>query len=119
MIAEAHDKDPVLRAQYFLQEEFDVFLMLLTEMVLAAAGIDNQSESQRQVRAFGKGMDSLRHGIFEQLNVVGREVGDELALRVARDEPQVDQVHIDMEYVLRGCRGWRSECTQQEPTPAP
>src|SRR5262249_10998938 len=76
---------------------FEVFLVLLREMFLAAAGVNDESERERDVDAFGKEGDLLRNVVLEDFDVVLGKVVDECAARIAGGEGYVHKIHARLE----------------------
>ena len=64
------------------------------ERALAAAGVHHQAEGERNIHAAGKEGNLLKHAIFQHLEVFPGEGCDQLALRVAHGEADVDQLHV-------------------------
>jgi len=89
--------------------------MLLVEMSLAAARIDNQAERQRDIRAAGEKRDVLRGGLFEYFEIVFGQAAGQGAMRVAHGEREVDQIdiHLDARLLLGGAEVNKSEESQQ------
>ena len=69
--------------------------MLFHEMLLAAAGIDNEAERQRQILASSKEGNRLRLAVVEDLKVVSCEIRDESTAGVANSERYIDQANAD------------------------
>lgn len=84
MIAETHDECPVARRQHVVQECFQVMVMLLDKMLLAAADVNNQPRCQRNIRAAGEEGDRLRHAVLEHFKVVPGQIGGPRASRTAK-----------------------------------
>src|SRR5208337_4571978 len=80
-----------------LQEFRDVAIVLLDESVLAAAGIDDQTEAQRQLGFTGEETDGLRDAVVEDFEIVLVEVADDLAARRANTGGDVDQLGLGLE----------------------
>ena len=73
---------------------------------LAAAGVEQDADGQRQVLLLGEALDGLRIVVLGHLAVVFAQVGDEAVL-VARGEVDVDQVDVDLQRGGVGTHGLR------------
>src|SRR5712692_5641050 len=93
VVAKADQEGSVFRPQNIFQKDFQVALMFLGKVFLAAADVDNQSQRQGKVNAPGKKGNLLLHGVFKYLNVVLGEVVYQSAVRVADGETNVYQIH--------------------------
>ena len=79
-------------------DELDGGFLLEAEAVAdAVAGIDQDAEAQRQVALGGELHDGLRLLVFEDLEVVLGQVGDEAALLVGDGEEHVDAGDVDLD----------------------
>ena len=54
------------------------------ELALAAAGIDNQTNAQRQFRLAGEELNLLSNTVFKDLEIIAAKPRDKLPQRIAR-----------------------------------
>ena len=73
------------------------FLLHVEHSELAAGGINEDAEGQRQIRFGGEVFDGLRLAVFEDLEVIFGEVGNERAVLVFDVEEESDHVDADFE----------------------
>jgi hypothetical protein len=64
------EKGAVARAEDIFQENFEVVLVFFGEVLLAAAGVEDQAERERDVHAAGEMGDFLWDGVFHEVKVV-------------------------------------------------
>src|SRR4029077_19597182 len=96
---EIHDKRQILLfAQQIVQKTVAGASSRIQNAPLAEAGIDKQSQAQRQIAFFGEIVDVLRAAIFRQSEGVLVEVRDDLAVLVADGGDDVDGFHVDRDF---------------------
>src|SRR6266403_5993897 len=100
MVPKRHEKCPILWPQHFLQEYFQVLLVLLCKMVLASAHIHDQPQRQRNVRALRKKRDLLWRRVLEYLNVFLCEALHQRSARIPHRERHVHQIYRNMNRLL-------------------
>src|SRR5580698_8781465 len=84
MIAKADQKHPVFRPKDVVEKDFQVVLVLLRKLILAAAEIDYQPERERNIDTVGKEGNLLRDRIFKDFNIVFSETVHQRAARITR-----------------------------------
>ena len=89
----------VLFTQDFAEEVAADFLFHIEHARLAAAGVDQDAEGEREIGFGGEIFDGLGLAVFRHLEVVLRQAGDEAALFVLHIEKQLDDIDIDLERV--------------------
>ena len=94
MVAEAQQEGAILRSQRGAQKGPQIPLVRLQEGALTAAHVDHQPERERNIDAAREEGDLLGHAVFEDFEVVLRQVGDQLPLIVAHREADIDQMHV-------------------------
>jgi len=87
--------------QHLLQEAAAGVPLRVEHFVLAAAGLDKQAESEREIGIGRKGPDRLRPPVFLQREVILGEVADDFAFLVAHGDGKRD------DFDLGGCGGSR------------
>ena len=117
MIPKANQQNPVLRPQDLLQKNFQVLLVLLSELILAPAHIHNQRQRQRQICAPRKKLDLLRHRIFQQLHILPLQAFHQLPLRIPRRERHIHQLHIHLDRSLPHRNSAQARGTHQQAAP--
>jgi site-specific DNA recombinase len=80
---EMRDESPIAIAQYLVEKRVTCASFALQHARLAAAGIHQQSDRERQAGFLRKVADGLRHAIFQQHEVVAIQIFDEPAFPVA------------------------------------
>jgi hypothetical protein len=70
VVAEADHERAVARGEDVLEKNAEVVFVLLDEVLLAATGVDNQAEGERQVLGTGEEGDGLKLVVVEDLEVV-------------------------------------------------
>src|SRR6266852_1288018 len=115
MVSEAQHEGPVLWPKDILKEHLQVVLVLLGEMILAAAGIDNQSESERHVGTSGEESNFLRNRVLKNLEVVLGQVFDQCPAGIPYREGHTDKVDLDANRLLRKTDG-SQQCKHQRGT---
>jgi hypothetical protein len=70
MVAEAQHEGTVLWPKDILKEHFQVVLVLLGEMILAAASIHDQSQGERHIGASREESNLLSNRVFKNLEIV-------------------------------------------------
>jgi hypothetical protein len=100
VISETHQKYSVLWAQDVFQEDLKVTLMLLGELILASAEVDDQPERQGNIDTVGKERDFLRHSVLEDFDVVFGQVLNQSAARIAGGEGDVHQSDVNADRFL-------------------
>src|SRR5271169_4871447 len=86
----------VLRVgQHLVEKGLARRLFLVEGVVHTHTGVDQQAERQRQVRVYVEVLDSLGARVFEQGEVVFREIGDDLSLLVADGDRQGNNLYIN------------------------
>ena len=68
--------------------------MLLIEMLLAVAEINNQAQCKRKIDAAREKRDLLRDGIFEYLYIIFGEIFDQGPTGIADGKSQIDKVRV-------------------------
>src|SRR6266478_2229917 len=101
MVSEAQHQGPVLWPKDILKEHLQVVLVLLGEMILAAAGIDNQSESERHVGTSGEESNLLRNCVLENLEIVLGQALHQCSTGIPYREGHTDKVDLDADGLLR------------------
>src|SRR6185369_13867610 len=94
MISEADQEGAVLRSQHLAQEDLQVMLMLLSEVVLAAAGIHDQAECERDIEASGEERYLLRDRIFKNFQIITPEIVHQGAAFIANRERNIHQLDV-------------------------
>ena len=69
MITETDRKGLIGRPKYFPQEHLNIPVVLLQKPVLTAADIDDQPETQRQIRSSRKELNGLRNAVFQHFKL--------------------------------------------------
>ena len=100
MIAETDQKYSVLWAQDVFQEDLKVTLMLLGELILASAEVDDQPESEGDIHAVGEEGDLLRHSAFKDFDIIFRQVLNKCTVRIAGGKGDVYQSDINPDRFL-------------------
>ena len=117
---EAHHHGLVVAVVDDALDERDRGLLLELEAFAdAVAGIDQDAEAQGQVGFGGELRDGLGLLVFEHLEVVLRQVGDEAALLVGDREEHVDAGNIQNDARARDRRGSRASARRAQPPVAP
>ena len=80
-----------------LEERRANFFLHVEDAHLAAAGIDQDAEGQRQIGFGLEILDGLRLAIFEDFEVVFGEVGDQRAVFVFDVEEELHDLDVDLE----------------------
>src|SRR5581483_11056446 len=116
MIAETQEEHAILGPKHALEEHLQVLLMLLGEVLLAAAGVHDQPQRQRNVLAPGEKRDRLRDGVLKNLHVVARETVHQRSSRIARGERDIHEIHPGTQWrgFLRSPRS-RERSKDEEP----
>src|ERR1039458_3983069 len=81
-------------AQYVFKERVAGGALRVDNVALAAAGIHQQPEGQRQIRFAGEIADDLRPAVFLEDEVVLVEVGDDMAILIAHSREQIHHVDV-------------------------
>ncbi len=114
MVAEADREDLVLGAEDLLQEELNILGVALEEFVLRVGAVDEQADAEREFGFAGEGDDLLRNSVFEYLEGVLIEAGDELAGGVVDAEGEGDEMDLGVEDgLLRFAGGCEKEQRKQ------
>jgi len=71
--------------------------MALDELALAAAGIDNQADTQRQFRLAGEELNLLSDTVFKDFEIIAAQRRDKLAISGSHATGNVDERDIGME----------------------
>ena len=96
---EIHDKRQILLfAQQIVQKTVAGASFLIENAPLTEAGIDEQSQAQRQIAFFGEIVEVLRAAIFRQCEGVLVKVRNDLAVLVADGGDDVDGFHVDGDF---------------------
>ena len=96
---EIHDECQVfLFAQQSIQKAVAGAALLIQNAPLTQAGIDKQSQAQRQIGFFGEVVDGLRAAVFRQSEGVLVQVRDDLAVLVADGGDNVHGLHINVDF---------------------
>jgi hypothetical protein len=69
-------------------------------VLLTAAGVDDEAESERNIEAASEVGDFLGDGVFDDVEVVFGEVIDERAVSVADGEGDGDEIDVDADGFL-------------------
>src|ERR1700756_3512016 len=101
MVAEAQHEGAVFGSEDVLQENFEIVLVLPGVMLLAAAGINNDSESERNIGTPGKECNLLRNRVLKKLEVVLRQIVDRCPAGIPHRERHIHQVDLDANGLLR------------------
>ena len=111
-----------LSRQDLLQERPANFFLHVEDALLAAAGVDQDAERERQIRFGGEVLDGLRSAVLSDVEVTFGQVGDERALFVFDVEKQLHHVDINFQRLLRllvvaalvgaslTCPAWTGRC---------
>ena len=83
-----------LGAQDAIQKPKAGRLLLPENTPLAHAGVDQQAESQGQIRLVRKVLDHLRPAVFEHIEIVFAEHGDNVSLLVADGGEYVHDFYV-------------------------
>src|SRR5882672_3737331 len=75
-------------------------LVLLGELILASAEVNNQSERQGHIHATGKEGDFLRDGVLENLDIVVGEILDQCSAGIPRGKSDVHEPHVNPDRLL-------------------
>src|ERR1019366_4121143 len=81
-------------AQYVFKERVAGGALRVDNGALAAAGIHQQPEGQRQIGFAGEIADDLRPAVFLEDEVVLVEVGDNMAILIAHSREQIHHVDV-------------------------
>src|SRR5258708_2169307 len=84
--------------------------MTLHERLLASTHVHQQAKVQRNVCALGEERDLLRRAILEYFEVVLIEIHHQLAGAIAYCEPDIDQLDVHTNWLLRG----NGECQEAD-----
>ena len=93
----AQNKCQIFRAQDFTEEGATNFFLHGQHAFLAAAGVDENTEGKGQVGFSGEIFDGLRLRVFENLEVILSQIGNQPAFFVFDIEKQLDHVHVYLE----------------------
>src|ERR1039458_9825639 len=99
--AKVDDVGLILVGKNLAQKRSADFFLHVEHSQLAAGGIDEDAERQRQVRFGGEIFNGLRLAVFEDRKVVLGKVGNERAVLVFDVEEESDHVNTDFEGFLR------------------
>src|SRR5438128_756611 len=105
MVSEAQHEGPVLWPKDIFKENLQIVLVLLGEMILAAAGIHNESESKRHVGTSGKESNLLRNRVLKNLEIVLGQVFDQRPAGIPYREGHTDKIDFDANRLLRKTGG--------------
>src|ERR1700678_2830512 len=102
MVAEADGECLIAWFEDLVEKVFDVFLVLFDELLLAAAGVDDEADAQGELVVVGEETDLLRDAIFDDGEVVFGEASYDTAFGVVNAEGGVDEMgfHLDDRYAL-------------------
>jgi hypothetical protein len=96
MVAEADGEGLVAGFEDLVEEGFDILLVLLDELLLTAAGVDDEADAQRELIVVGEEADLLRHTVFDDREVVFGETGYDPAFCIVDADGGVDEVGFDL-----------------------
>src|SRR6185437_8138568 len=92
IVIEAHEQHAVLFGTHDVIHEPGRRLLLEAKLRGdAVAGVDQERDAQRQIAFGGELPDKLRFLVFDELEIVDREVGDEAAFLIGDREQNVDR----------------------------
>ena len=89
-----HEGAVLIRPQHLAQKAFARVSLVGEYAPRAAAGIDQQSDGQRQVALLREVLDGLRAALLIEQEVVASQILDDLVLLVADGGEQVDHLHV-------------------------
>jgi hypothetical protein len=90
MVAKAQHEGTVLWPKDILKENLQVVLVLLGEMILAAASIHDQSQGERHIGTSREESNLLRNRILKNLEIVLGQVFDQRPTGIPYREGHVD-----------------------------
>jgi hypothetical protein len=96
VVAEADGECLVGGFEDLVEEGFDVLLVLFDELLLTAAGVDDEADAEGELVVMGKEAYLLRDAVFDDGEVILGEAGDGEALGVVDAESGVDEVGFYM-----------------------
>ncbi len=70
MVAEANGEGLVGGFENLVEKGFDVLFVLLDELFLAAAFVDDETDAERELRVVGEEADFLRDAVFDDGEVI-------------------------------------------------
>src|SRR5438132_10661609 len=90
---EADDKGFVFGPEYLIEEGAANLFVHSQHALLTAAGVDQNAESERQVRFRGEVLDGLRLSVFEDIEIALRQAGNQGTAFVLHVEKSLDDIH--------------------------
>ncbi len=94
MVSKADKECPVPGAQDLFKKDFQIVAMLLVEVLLAVAEINDQAQRKRKVDTAGEKRDLLRNGVFEDFDIVFGKVFHQGPTGIARRKRDIDKVRV-------------------------
>src|SRR5580700_6872867 len=94
---EADDEGFVVVAQNLFQKCAADFFLHVEDALLAAAGINEDSERERQIRFRSEVLDGLRLAVFGDCEIVFGQVGNKHALLVFYVEEELHHINVDLQ----------------------
>lgn len=99
-MVEVDDECLVFGTQHLVKEAVAGAAFFAENPALAHAGVDQQTEREREIRFAAEVLDGLRAPIFLQGEVIFAQVIDDLAVLVAHRGKHVHDFHVDSDGVL-------------------
>lgn len=97
MIAKAESESLVLRVDDLMEERFNVFFVLLDELLLTSTFVDDQSDTEWELVVMSEEADLLGDAIFKDSEVILNETGDDAAFWIPHAEGCVDKVSFNLD----------------------
>lgn len=92
MVAEADGECLIGGFEDLVEEGFDILLVLFDELLLTAAGVDDEADAQRELIVVGEEADLLRYAVFDDREVTLGEAGYDPAFCIVDADGGVDEV---------------------------
>src|SRR5580704_1596025 len=114
-----NEKCLVLRVgEHLVEKDFAGISLLVENVPLAKAGVDEQAERQGQVRVLRKILDHLRTAVFLKNEIVLSQIANDLSLLVTNGDRKRDHFYVDRHggNALAVCSRSRCILTMRIPT---